>query len=106
MNGKRRKLERVLADPTAGMVVVEHRDGLARFGVKNLEVALSARGRRVVVVDEAEAGKHLVGDMTEVLTCLCAWLYSQRDARNRVLKALGRARNEVGPMAVRSGSAW
>ncbi len=43
LNGKRRKLHRVLADPSAAVIVVEHRDRLARFGVDHLE---SARGRR------------------------------------------------------------
>jgi putative resolvase len=54
MNGKRRKLARLLSDATAKTVVVEHRDRLARFGVEHLEAALSARGRRVVVVDGGE----------------------------------------------------
>ena len=105
MNGKRRKLQRVLADPTAQVVVVEHRDRLARFGVEHLEAALSAQGRRVVVVEEGEVDDDLVRDMTEVLTFFCARLYGRRGARNRALKALGCARNDVGPMAVRSGSA-
>jgi putative resolvase len=105
INGKRRKLQRVLADPTARLVVVEHRDRLARFGVENLKAALSAQGRRVVVVEEGEVDDDLVRDMTEVLTFFCARLYGRRGARNRALKALGCARNDVGPMAVRSGSA-
>lgn len=105
INGKRRKLQRVLADPAARMVIVGHGDRLARFGVENLEAALSAQGRRVVVVEEGETGDDLVGDMAEVLTWLCARLYGQRAARNRALKALGRAWNDVGPMAVRFGSA-
>jgi putative resolvase len=106
MNGKRRKLQRVLADPTAQTVVVGHRDRLARFGVENLEAALSAQGRRIVVAGEGEAGEDdLVGDMTEVLTFFCARLYGRRGARNRALKALGCAKNDVGPMAVRSGDA-
>ncbi|EUA17533.1 hypothetical protein I553_10591 [Mycobacterium xenopi 4042] len=35
------------------MVIVEHRDRLARFGVEHLEAALSAQGRRIVVADRA-----------------------------------------------------
>ncbi|WP_141666182.1 IS607 family transposase, partial [Streptomyces hirsutus] len=33
LNGRRRKLHRLLADPGVGTIVVEHRDRLARFGV-------------------------------------------------------------------------
>ena len=101
MNGKRRKLARLLADATAVTVVVEHRDRLARFGVEHLEAALAAHRRRVVVVDDGEVDDHdLVRDMTEVLTSFCARLYGRRGARNRAVKALGCAKNDVGPAGV------
>lgn len=100
MSGKRRKLARVLADPTAATIVVEHRDRLARFGVEHLEAALSAQGRRVVVVDDGEMDDDLVRDMTEVLTSFCARLYGRRGARNRAIKALGCAKRDVGPAVV------
>ncbi|MDT5300883.1 MAG: putative resolvase, partial [Mycobacterium sp.] len=41
LNGKRPKLAGVLSDPDARVIVVEHRDRLARFGVEHLAVALS-----------------------------------------------------------------
>lgn len=100
MNGKRCQFQRILADPTASPIVVEHRDRLARFGVDNLESALSAQGRRVVVADPGEMDDDLVRDMTEVLTRFCARLYGRRGARNRAIKALGCAKNDVGPAAV------
>jgi putative resolvase len=54
MNGKRRRLARLLVDATATTVVVEHRDRLARFEVGHLEAALPAQRRRIVVVDAGE----------------------------------------------------
>ena len=100
MNGRRRGLSRLLADPKVTTVVVEHRDRLARFGVEHVEAALSAQGRRIVVVDDGEVDDDLVWDMTEVLTSFCARLYGRRGARNRAEKALGCAKNDVGPMAL------
>jgi putative resolvase len=97
MNGKRRRLARLLADATAATVVVEHRDRLARFGVEHLEAALSAQGRRIVVVDGGEVDDDLIRDVTEVLTSFCARLYGRRGARNRAVKALGCAKRDVGP---------
>jgi putative resolvase len=88
VNGRRPKLRRVLADPRAAMIVVEHRDRLARFGVEQLEAALSAQGRRLVVVDPGQTSDDLVGDMVEVLTSFCARLYGRRGARNRALRAV------------------
>jgi putative resolvase len=96
LNGRRPKLRRVLADPRAAMIVVEHRDRLARFGVEELEAALSAQGRRLVVVDPGEASEDLVGDMIEVLTSFCARLYGRRGARNRALRAVTCAKKPPG----------
>ena len=97
MNGKRRRLARLLADATATTVVVEHRDRLARFGAGHLEAALPAQGRRIVAVDAGEGDDDLIRDMTEVLTSFCARLYGRRGARNRAVRALGCARGDVGP---------
>ena len=44
------------------VVVVEHRDRLARFGVEHLQAALAAQGRRIVVVDTGETADDLVRD--------------------------------------------
>lgn len=70
------------------MIVVEHRDRLARFGVEHLEAALAASGRRLIVLDAQEASGDLVRDMTEVLTLMCARLYGRRSARHRADAAL------------------
>ncbi|MET9518605.1 IS607 family transposase [Streptomyces sp. NPDC002994] len=88
LNGRRRKLHRLLADPGVGTIVVEHRDRLARFGVEHLEAALSATGRRLIVLDPAESADDLVRDITEVLTSMCARLYGRRSAKNRVTRAV------------------
>jgi putative resolvase len=96
LNGRRRKLHRLLADPGVGTIVVEHRDRLARFGVEHLEAALSATGRRLVVLDPAETADDLAGDITEVLTSMCARLYGRRSAQNRAARAVAVA---TGPEA-------
>lgn len=62
MNGSRSKLRRLLADPKVSLVVVEHRDRLARMNAELVEAALSATGRRVVVLDDGEVDDDLVGD--------------------------------------------
>jgi putative resolvase len=97
--GGRPKLRRLLADPTVTTIVVEHRDRLARFGVEYLEAALSAQGRRLVVVDPSETTDDLMRDMIEVLTGFCALLYGRRGARNRALRAVTCARRPLGHAA-------
>lgn len=82
---------RLLADPTVRVIVVEHRDRLARFGSEYIESALSASGRKVIVVDQSEMKDDLVQDMIAVLTSFCARLYGRRAAKNRAAKAVAAA---------------
>lgn len=88
MNGGRAKARRLLADPAVTTVVVEHKDRLGRMNVELIEAALSAAGRRLVVLDDGEVEDDLVPDMVEVLTSFCARLYGRRSAKNRARKAL------------------
>lgn len=93
LNGKRPKLRRILSDPSAAVIVVEHRGRLARSGVEHLDAALAAHGRRLIVADPGETTDDLVRDMIEVLTSMCARLYGRRGARNRAMRAVTAARN-------------
>jgi putative resolvase len=88
LKGRRPRLRRLLADPTVTVIVVEHRDRLAPFGVEYLEAALGAQARRLLVLDPGETSDDLVSDMIEVLTSFCARLYGRRGARNRALRAV------------------
>jgi putative resolvase len=97
MTGRRPKLRRLLADPAVHTVVVTHRDRLARMNAELVEAALSAHGRRLVVLDDGEVTDDLIRDMVEVLTGFCARLYGRRSARNRALKAVRCAERDVGP---------
>ncbi|WP_066942281.1 IS607 family transposase [Microtetraspora fusca] len=96
LNGRRPKLMRLLSDASIQVIVVEHRDRLARFGVEYVEAALSAQGRRLVVADPGETADDLVRDMIEVLTSMCARLYGRRGARNRALRAVTATKADPG----------
>jgi predicted site-specific integrase-resolvase len=88
LNGRRKKFLGLLRDPAVSTIVVEHRDRFARFGSEYVEAALSAQGRRLLVVDPAEVDDDLVHDVTEILTSLCARLYGRRAAANRAQRAV------------------
>lgn len=88
MDDKRRKLKRLLADPTVGMIIVEHRDRLACMNAGLVESALKAQNRRLIVVDDKELDDDLVRDMAEMLTSFCARLYGRRAAANKAKAAL------------------
>jgi len=88
LNGHRKKLIQLLNDPEITTIIVEHRDRLARFGFEYIEAALTAQGRRIIVVEPGEVKDDLDQDMIEVLTSFCARLYGRRSAKNRVKKAM------------------
>ena len=92
LNGNRRRLRRLVADPTVSTIVVEHRERLCRFGFEYVEAALAGRGARILVMEDSELEDDLVGDVTEVMTSLCARLYGRRSARRRAQRALAAAR--------------
>jgi predicted site-specific integrase-resolvase len=96
LNGDRRKFLALLRDPAVTVIAVEHRDRFARFGAQYVEAALLAQGRRLLVADPSEVDDDLVGDVTEILTSLCARLYGQRAARNRAARAVA-ALGQDGP---------
>ena len=99
MNGGRPKLRRILSDPSVTVIVVEHRDRLARLGTEQLDAALAAAGRRVLVADPGETSDDLVRDMIEVLTSMCARLCGRRGARNRAMRAVTAVKREPGAAA-------
>ena len=100
MNGARARARRLLPDPAAAVIVVEHRDRLGRMNTELVEAALAAYGRRLVVLDGSEVTNDLARDMIEVLTWFCARRYGRRSARDRALKAVGCAQRDIGPQAM------
>ena len=92
LNGNRRQLRRLIGDASVGAIIVEHRERLCRFGFEYIEAALSARGCRILVVDDGEVEDDLVRDVTEVMTSLCARLYGRRSAGRRAERAVAAAR--------------
>ena len=95
LNGHRKRLLGLLADPAVRRIVVEHRDRLARFGVEYIEAALKAHGREVVFAEEGEQKLDIVQDFIDVVTSMCARIYGRRAASNRAKAALAAA--EVAP---------
>ena len=92
LNGNREKLLKILANPSASIIIVEHRDRLARFGSDYIISALSSANREVQIINESECNDDLVQDMIDVLTSFCATLYGRRSAKNRAKKAMDAAR--------------
>jgi len=81
------------------VVVVEHRDRLAYFGLEHLDAAVAAYGRCLVVTDPGETADDLAWDMIGVLTSMCSRLRGCRGARNKAVRVMTAAKNAVVDMA-------
>lgn len=94
LNGHRRAMLRILRNPAVSTIVVEHRDRLMRFGIEYVDAALSAQGRKLLVIDPEERKDDSVRDFHEIIVSLCARLYGKRSAKNRAKRALEAATGE------------
>lgn len=88
MNGSRRKINKLLSDPTVGTIVVEHSDRLARMNVPLIASALEASGRRLVIMDTEEIDDDLVQEVVEFMTSIAARFHGKRSAKNRAEHAV------------------
>ena len=84
VNDARPRLLALLDDQSLGLIVVEHKDRLTRFGFRYLDTLLKAQGRAIEVVNQAENGtEDLLADPTAIVYSFCARLYGQRRAKRR-----------------------
>ena len=82
VNDSRPRFLRVLADPSIGVIVVEHKARATRFGFRYLETLLEQQGRRIEVVNRAEDGREdLLSDLVAIVYSFSARLYGQRRAK-------------------------
>jgi len=84
VNDNRKKLVKLLNDPTVTLIVIEHKDRLTRFGFNYIEILLKRQGCEIEVVNPAENGKEdLLNDLTAIIYSFCARLYGLRRAKRK-----------------------
>lgn len=99
LNDKRPKLESLLTDESVKMVVVEHSDRLARFGLNYINKLLKLEGRKIEIINEQSNDKDdLMQDFVSIITSFCARLYGMRRNKRRteqIIKEIEK-QNETG----------
>lgn len=84
LNDKRPKLEKLLTDESIKMIVVEHSDRLARFGLNYIQKLLEMQGRKIEVINEQSNDRDdLMQDFVSIITSFCARLYGMRRNKRR-----------------------
>lgn len=89
LNDSRPKLEKLLVDSSINLIVVEHSDRLARFGLNYIEKLLIMQGRKIEIVNPPQNEKEdLIQDFVSIITSFTARLYGQRRNKRRTEKLI------------------
>jgi predicted site-specific integrase-resolvase len=83
LNDERPKLRKLLTNPRVGVIVVENRDRLTRFGYGYIATLLEHQGRRVEAIFPSDTGDGLVDDFVAVITSMAARIYGRRNSKRR-----------------------
>jgi putative resolvase len=83
LNDSRPKFLKLLADPTIGTIIVEHRDRSTRFGWNYITTLMEAHGRRMEAVFPDETKDDLVNDFVSIITSMAARMYGRRGSKRR-----------------------
>lgn len=86
LNDRRPKLMKLLTDASVGIVVIEHRDRLTRFGFNYIEQLMQMQGRRLEVIFPSETDTDLVDDFIAVITSMASRIYGRRTSKRRAEK--------------------
>ncbi len=81
VNDNRPKLNKLLRDPKIGVIVVEHKDRLTRFGWGYIDVLFETTGRRLETIFPSDTGDDLVDDFVAVITAMAARIYGRRNSK-------------------------
>ena len=94
LNDKRPKLEKLLTDKSIDIIIVEHKDRLARFGLNYIEKLLALDGRKIDIINPQENDRDdLMQDFVSIITSFCTRLYGQRRSKRQTEKLIENLNN-------------
>ena len=89
LNDNRKQLTKILVDPNYNILIVEHKDRLARFGTNYIEILLKELGKKVEVVNQSEDKKdELMEDLIAIVTSFCSRMYGLRRSKQKTEKVI------------------
>ena len=98
LNDERKKLESLLLDKSINLIVVEHKDRLARFGLNYIQKLLELDNRHIEIINpQSNDEDDLMQDFVSIVTSFTARLYGRRRSKRlteKVIKELVEKDNE------------
>ena len=95
LNDKRPRLESLLTDYSIKIIVAEHTDRIASFGLNYINKLLEMQGRRFEIINSSnDDKKELTEDFVSIITSFCARIYGHRRSKRKTEKIIEELRNE------------
>lgn len=89
LNDERKKLEKILLDKSINLIVVEHKDRLARFGLNYIIKLLELDNRRIEIINpQANDEDDLMQDFVSIITSFVSRLYDRRRSKRLTEKII------------------
>lgn len=89
LNDNRQQLGKILVDPNYNVLVVEHKDRLARFGTNYIELLLKELGKKLEIVNQSEDKQdELMEDLIAIITSFCSRIYGRRRSKRKTEKII------------------
>jgi len=95
LNDNRKKLERILNDDSIDIIVVEHKDRFARFGINYINQVLEKNNRKIEIINNIESDESdLMQDFVSIITSFTARLYGKRRSKKKTEKIIDELNNQ------------
>lgn len=84
LNDKRPKLENLLKSDDWNLLLIEHKDRLARFGINYLKILLEKLDKKIEIINNTDNDKDdLMQDFVSIITSFTARLYGLRRSKRK-----------------------
>lgn len=89
LNDERKKLESILMDKSINLIVVEHKDRLARFGLNYIQKLLELDNRKIEIINpQTNDEDDLMQDFVSIITSFTDRLYGRRRSKRITEKVI------------------
>ena len=96
LNDERKKLESMLLDKSITLIVVEHKDRLARFGLNYIVKLLELDNRKIEIVNpQTNDEDDLMQDFISIITSFVARLYGRRRSKRITEKVIEKINSNI-----------
>ena len=96
LNDNRKQLSKLLEEDNYNILLIEHSDRLARFGLNYLKILLNKLGKELEVVNQvSDVRDELMQDLVSIIYSFSARMYGLRRAKRKTEKITQELQNET-----------